>query len=179
MPPLPSATKGRGKKVDARRSRSRNTTPSSVISASTAPSGGSVPVVEIETAKVPAISQPQYSDILERLESRPSTLEPRHLHDIIDELRTLSEAAEKKAESCENAIRVIHDQLKDLESEHRERDRQVEQVRRSKSRKEDVITQKPGKAKKRKDRQDGSDNVEIKREGTSQCFIWCKCVLQH
>lgn len=164
MPPLGSANKSKNKHKDARHSRSRNTTPSSVLSATvTATAPSTTPFLLLDTSKLLVSPQPSYAEILDRLETKPSNLEPKQLQDIIDQLKQLSDAAEKRVDSCEKAIRVIHDQLKDLDSEHKERERQVEQVRRHKAKKEETSSQKNLKAKKRKDRE-GAD-VEIKREG--------------
>lgn len=170
MPPLSSATKSKNKNRDARGSRSRNTTPSSVISTGGAPvSAPSVtPFLELDTSRLLVADQPQYADILDRLETKPANLESRHLQDIIDQLKQLSDSAEKRVESCEKAIRVIHDQLKELESEHKERERQ-DQARKAKVRKEEMSSQKNVKAKKRKERPGSVENIEIKREG--KCFL--------
>lgn len=164
MPPLGSASKSKGKSRDGRRSRSRNTTPSSVLSAGTAPAGPTTsPLLELELSKLLVSSRPTYSEIIDQLESHGTRLEPKSLHDIIDQLKHLSDSAEKRAESCEKAIRVIHEQKKDIESDQQDRERQAEQARRAKARKEE--SQKNTKAKKRKDRPETFDNVEIKREG--------------
>lgn len=164
MPSLGSASKSKNKHKDARHSRSRNTTPSSVLSANTVPAAPpTTPFLQLDTAKLLVAPQPSYAEILDRLETRPSNLEPKQLQDIIDQLKQLSDAAEKRVDSCEKAIRVIHDQLKDLDSEHKERERQAEQARRHKAKKEDASSQKNLKAKKRKDRE--VTDVEIKREG--------------
>ncbi|RMZ89962.1 hypothetical protein DV736_g2793, partial [Chaetothyriales sp. CBS 134916] len=71
--------------------------------------------------------------------------------------------AENRVELCERAIRLIHDKMRDVESEHKDRERQAELARRSKSRKEEA-SQKNVKAKKRKDRTDSMDGVPIKHE---------------
>lgn len=166
MPPLGSANKSKHKQKDAGHSRSRNTTPSSVLSASAiASTPSTTPYLQLDTAKLLVASQPSYAEILERLETKPSNLEPRQLQDVIEQIKQLNDSAEKRIDSCEKAIRVIHDQLKDLDSEQKERERHVEQARRIKARKEETSSQKNNKAKKRKDR-DGAD-VEIKREGMS------------
>lgn len=183
MAPIGSASKSKHKHKDARHSRSRNTTPSSGLSAPAHSSSGSgsgtgngtaagssipatTPFLQLDTSKLMVASHPSYAEILDRLEVKPSSLEPKTVADIIEQLRQLSDAAEKRVDSCEKAIRVIHEQLKDLDSEHKERERQAEQAKRSKSnkvKKEDTSSQKNVKAKKRKDR-DATD-VEIKREG--------------
>ena len=171
MPPLGSASKSKTKHKDARHSRSRNTTPSSVLSGP-AHSSSSIPTttpfLQLDTTKLLVASHPSYADILERLETKPTNLEPKQLEDIIQQLRQLGDAAEKRVDSCEKAIRLIHEQLKELDSEHKERERQAEQTRRSKStklKKEDSSTQKVSKDKKRKDRDRDTTDVEIKREG--------------
>lgn len=169
MPPLGSANKSKNKQKDARHSRSRNTTPSSVLSASvpgSAPS--STPFLQLDTSKLLVAAQPSYAEILDRLETKPANLEPRLLQDVIEQIKQLNDSAEKRIDSCEKAIRIIHDQLKDLDSEHKERERQVEQARRIKARKEEANSSKSNKAKKRKDRD--CVDVEIKREGTLSVF---------
>lgn len=165
-----SASKSKNKQKEARHSRSRNTTPSSVLSASANASAPSTtPFLQFDTSKLLVSSQPSYAEILDRLEIKPSNLEPRQLQDIIEQIKQLNDSAEKRIDSCEKAIRVIHDQLKDLDSEHKERERQAEQVRRIKARKEDASSQKNNKAKKRKDRD--AVEVEIKREGMLIFFV--------
>lgn len=165
MPPLGGANKSKTKhSKDARQSRSRNTTPSSVLSAnvtSTAPS--TTPFLQLDTSKLLVSPHPSYAEILDRLETKPSNLEPKQLQEIIDQLKQLSDAAEKRVDSCERAIRVIHDQLKELDSEQKDRERHIEQARRHKAKKDESLSQKNVKAKKRKDRE--SLDVEIKREG--------------
>ena len=114
-------------------------------------------------------SPQQYADILEQLETRPSNVEPKQLQGIIDQLKKLSDFAETRVESCERAIRMIHDQMRDVEAEHKERERQAEQARKTKAKKE-VASQKPGKAKKRKDRPESAEVVDIKNEGRITLF---------
>ncbi|KIW28414.1 uncharacterized protein PV07_08081 [Cladophialophora immunda] len=163
MPPLPGASKKKNR--DGRRSRSRNTTPSSVISAGTAPPGPTTtPLLELEASKLLVSSKPNYAEIIDHLDTHGAKLEPKSLHDIIDQLKHLSESAEKRAESCEKAIRLIHEQKKNVETDQQDRDRQAEQLRRAKARKEEAHSQKNPKAKKRKDRPETVDNVEIKKE---------------
>ncbi|KIW11080.1 hypothetical protein PV08_10379 [Exophiala spinifera] len=165
MPALGSASKSKGKKADSRRSRSRNTTPSSVLSSGTATAGpATTPLLELETAKLLVPSRPNYGEIVDYLETHGTKFEPKSLNDLIDQLKHLSDAAEKRAESCEKAIRLIHEQKKEVESDHQERERQAEQARRAKARKEEAQSSKNLKVKKRKDRPETDDNVEIKHE---------------
>ena len=166
MPPLAGASKSKGKNREARRSRSRNTTPSSVLSVGTAAAGPTTtPLLELELNKLIVSPKPNYSDIIDYLESHGTKFEPKSLHDIIDQLKHLSDSAENRAESCEKAIRLIHEQKKELESDQQDRERQAEQARRAKTRKDESHSRKNPKAKKRKDRPETFDSVEIKREG--------------
>lgn len=171
MPPLGSASKSKNKVKDARVPRSRNTTPSAVVSAAAAaaapPAPPTTPFLQLDTSKLLVGAQPSYADILDRLETKPANLEPKLLQDIIEQLKQLSEAAEKRVDTCEKAIRIIHDQLKDLESEHKERERQAEHHRKLQAKKDESQSSKNLKAKKRKDREQAE--VEIKREGMSTC----------
>lgn len=166
MAPPTGASKRKHKDRDTRRSRSRNTTPSSVISAGTAPPVPTVtPYLELETSKLLEAAFPQYSDILDTLEAKPSTLEPKQLQGIIDQLKKLGDTTDVRVEACERALRLIHEQKRDVEFEHQEKERQAEQARRTKSKKEESSS-KTAKAKKRKDRGgEMVDGVEIKNEG--------------
>jgi len=169
MPGLSAAAKSKNKSRDARRSRSRNTTPSSVLSGGTAPAGPSITLfLELDTTKLIVPAHPQYGDIVDRLESKAAALDPKQLQDISDQLKQLGDSAEKRVASCEYSIRKLHEQAKEVEAEPKERDKQAEQTRRAKARKEAQPTeasQKNGKAKKRKDRVEGFDGVEVKHEG--------------
>ena len=179
MPPLPGASKRKHKDRDARRSRSRNTTPSSVISAGTAPPSlpTTTPWLDLETAKLMVDQYPhQYSDILAQLETKSSNLEPKQLQGIIDQLKKLGDFAEVRVESCEKAIRLIHEQMRDVEAEYKERERQADQARKTKAKKEEA-SQKTGKAKKRKDRPESTESVYVKDEGKS--LPWCSCIAGH
>jgi transcriptional adapter 3 len=169
MPPLGSASKSKNKNRDGRRSRSRNTTPSSVLSAGTAPVGPSnTPLLDLDAVKFLVTNKPSYADIIEQLETQGARLESSALYSLIDRLKHLSDAAEKRTEECEKAIRVIHELKKEASStaDQQERDRQADQARRSKARK--VEASKNTKAKKRKDRPETLDSVEIKKEGKSR-----------
>lgn len=169
MPPLTSATKSKNKHKAERHSRSRNTTPSSVISSSAHHAvPATTPFLELDTSKLLVAPHPSYADILDKLETKPSSLEPRTLQEIIEQLKQLNDHADKRSESCEKAIRIIHEQLRDLEFDHKERERQAEHAKRLKAKRDkDEAAGKKVKAKKRKDRLEEGD-PDIKREGT-----WC------
>ena len=167
MPPLSGANKSKNKLKGDRHSRSRNTTPSSVIGTTVVPSSvpSTTPFLELDTSKLLVSSPTVYADILERLDTKPSHLDPRVLQETIDQLKQLNDYADKRAESCEKAIRIIHEQLRDLEYEHKERERQADHDKRLKAKKTESAS-KNLKPKKRKDRLDPND-VGIKQEGKS------------
>ena len=184
MPSL--ASKGKGKGRDARRSRSRNTTPSSVLSAGTAPLTQSVtPYLEIDATKLQVLSSPQYSDILERLDNKSSVSEPKHLEVLVEQLRQLSEAAEARANTCDAAMRELADKRKAIADEERERERTEREadLRRAKAKRDteetsDGVGSKRGaKPKKRKERSEiheeqAVDGVEVKVEGTFYTSVY-------
>ena len=151
-----------------------------MLSAGAAPVGPTTtPLLELEVSKLLVSPKPTYSDIIDHLETQVSRLEPRSLNEIIDQLKHLSDLAEKRAEICERAIRVIHEQKKDLESEQQDLERQAEQARRPKARKEEATSQKNLKAKKRKDRPETFDSVEIKKEGTQPLILSLPHLVRH
>lgn len=158
MPSLGSALKSKNKQKDARQ-RSRNTTPISVANhaVGTPPT---TPFLTLDTAKLLVASKPSYADILDQLDTKPSNLDPKQLLHMIEELKQLSDAAEKRVDSCEKALRLIHEHQRNAEPEIR----QVDSTRKGKLKREES-SQKNIKAKKRKDRSDAVDSIEIKREG--------------
>jgi transcriptional adapter 3 len=180
MPPV--ANKGKAKGRDARRSRSRNTTPSSVISAGTAPPVQSfTPYLNIDISKLHVPSHPQYGDILDRLDTKSGVPEPKHLETLVEQLRQLSEAAEARAQVCDAAMRELADKRKAIADEEREQeriDRELE-LRKTKAKRDteersDGTASKRGqKPKKRKERSGeklphAGDGVEVKIEGKTE-----------
>lgn len=179
---MPLANKGKGKGRDGRRSRSRNTTPSSVISAGTGPVIPSVtPYLEVDTSKLHVPSHPQYGDILDRLDTKSGVPEPKHLETLVEQLRQLSEAAEARAQVCDAAMRELADKRKAIADEERERERIDHELELRKAKaKRDTEERSDGaggkrapKPKKRKERSEVleeklahiSDGVEVKVEG--------------
>lgn len=169
MPPYAGAKSKGGKARDGRRSRSRNTTPPSVISAPTLSGPATTPFLELDTSKLLINAASVYSDILEKLESKAS-LDTKQFQDIISQLNSLGDGAEKRSDLCSAAMRTLHEQYAELEAEQKEKERQAEQMRKVKARQEAraaeaAASQKNnGKPKKRKDRGE-FEGVEIKREG--------------
>lgn len=184
---MPLANKGKGKGRDGRRSRSRNTTPSSVISAGTGPVIPSVtPYLEVDTSKLHVPSHPQYGDILDRLDTKPGIPEPKHLETLVEQLRQLSEAAEARAQVCDAAMRELADKRKAIADEERERERldhelelrKVKAKRDTEERSDGAGGKRALKPKKRKERSEAleeklahiSDGVEVKVEGKTSDY---------
>jgi transcriptional adapter 3 len=184
---MPLANKGKGKGRDGRRSRSRNTTPSSVISAGTGPVIPSVtPYLEVDISKLHVPSHPQYGDILDRLDTKPGIPEPKHLETLVEQLRQLSEAAEARAQVCDAAMRELADKRKAIADEERERERIDHELELRKAKaKRDTEERSDGaggkrapKTKKRKERGEAleeklahiSDGVEVKVEGKTSDY---------
>lgn len=198
MPPL--ANKGKGKGRDARRSRSRNTTPNSVISTSAVLSApASTAYLGIDTARLLVPSSPQYADMIEKLELKQGMPEPKHLDSLMEQLRQLSDAAEARSQACYLAMTALSDKRKEIAEQERERERLEREAesRRARMRKEaeeaedEAVVRKAGKLKKRKDRPSvreerfmahgahevaRQDRVEVKQEGES-IILQAKCLL--
>lgn len=187
MPAL--ASKGKGKARDARRSRSRNTTPSSVVSAGTAANGPSATsYIDLDLSKLVVPPNPQYGD---NLDGRPA--DPKQLEMLVEELRQISEFAEARAKVCDAAMRDLAAKRKELVDEERERERverEAVELRRLKAKKDiedaddETGSRKGFKLKKRKDRSGvreerqtthGVDGVEVKNEGQYQKFRFHIC----
>lgn len=168
MPPYAGAKSKGVKARDGRRSRSRNTTPSSIISAPAVAGPAITPYLELDTSKLLVITPSLYVDILEKLESKSSNLDTKQFQDIISQLNSLGDGAEKRSDLCSAAMRTLHEQYAELEAEQKEKERQAEQARKLKARQDAraaevaAASQKSGKLKKRKGDFEG---VEIKREG--------------
>jgi transcriptional adapter 3 len=159
MPPL--AAKGKGKGRDARHSRSRNTTPNSVLSTNAIPSSPSLsPYLGINATSLLVSSAPQYTDVMEKLEVKPGVPEPKHLDSLVEQLRQLSDAAEARSQACYLAMNALSDKCKDIVDQERERERKEREAetRRARIRKEaeeageDTGIRKAGKMRKRKDK---------------------------
>jgi transcriptional adapter 3 len=193
MPPL--ANKGKGKGHNARRSRSRNTTPNSAHSA-IPPSPALTAYLAIDTSRLLVPSSPRYAEMIERLELKQGMPEPKHLDSLVEQLRQLSDAAEARSQACYLAMTALSEKRKEIAEQEREKERMEREAesRRARIRKEaeeaedEAIIRKAGKVKKRKDRPSTreerpmahgahevtrQDGVDVKQEGQSG-FSWCR-----
>jgi hypothetical protein len=115
-----------------------------------------------------------YADILEKLENKTTSLDTKQFQDIISQLNSLGDGAEKRSDLCSAAMRTLHEQYAELEAEQKEKERQAEQARKLKARQDAraaetaAPSQRSGKLKKRKG---DFETVEIKREGESKTMF--------
>lgn len=152
-PPLANKSKGKGREV--RRSRSRNTTPSSVSTNTVT----GISYLDNDISKMLVSTSVQYSDILDKLGGSGQIPEQKALESLVEHLKTLSQFAEARGEACNAGIREISQKRKDALEELREReqfDRDAEERLRMKREADDDEdmgrSSKGGKLKKRKDR---------------------------
>lgn len=159
MPPL--AGKGKKGRDAARRSRSRNTTPSSVISGPLASATLSTTAyLGIDVSKLLVPSHVAYSDILDRHGGGGGIPDPKHLETLVADLKTLSQLAEIRGQACDAAMRDLSQRRKELLEEQREKEkaeREAEEIREKMKREaeeddDEIRGRKVGKFKKRKDR---------------------------
>ncbi len=128
----PSGGKGKGKGRDNRSSRSRNTTPSSVVSAG-ANMGSNTAYLDIPITSLMVPTNITYDDILERHGGGGGIPDPKHLEALAADLKTLSMLAETRGKACYKGMSELAARRKDrlLEGE-----REKERVRREADEKE-------------------------------------------
>lgn len=128
MPPL--AGKGKSKAREGRHSRSRNTTPSSGVSGTTAVTGPSTTAyLETDTSKLLVATSSESAEILERLGTTSTILDPAKLDHLLSHVKKISQTAESRSEACDQAMRTLRPKLKDTEQEEEQEkiDREAEQ----------------------------------------------------
>lgn len=158
---MPPTNKGKGKARETKRSPSRNTTPSSRISASPALSAPPPACyLDNDATKILVPSTSQYNDVLERVGSGGPIPEQKSLQSLVEHLKTLSQAAEARGDACNAGMRELAQRKKEVHDDRRSQD-QVDRVSpedRLKMKREvddddeDTRVTKGGKVKKRKDR---------------------------
>ena len=155
MPPI---GKGKTKVKDGRQSRSRNTTPGSVVSATASTIAASTMYLEIDIGKLMIPSNILYDDILERHGGSGGIPDPKHLEALAGDLNTLSLLAESRGSACDGGMRKLSDRRKERIEEERELElatREAEEKANLKRVAEDEELErgrKSSKVKKRKDR---------------------------
>ena len=158
--PTALANKSKGKAREHRRSRSRNTTPSSALSTSTVAGASFVTgYLDNDVSRLFVPSTVQYADLLEKLGGGGQIPEPKSLEFLVEQLKALGHLAEARGDACNAGMRELSQKRKEILEEQREReqvDRDVEDRLRTKREAEDEEDEsralKGGKLKKRKER---------------------------
>ncbi|MCJ1309777.1 Transcriptional regulator [Agyrium rufum] len=123
MPPLQSKPKNKGK--DSRQSRSRNTTPGSVVSAShSILSPSHTAYLDIALSSLLSHSSISYDDILEKARKEGGIPDATSLQSIVNDLETLAAAATKRGEVCDLGMRELADRRKERLDEDRVEEQQ-------------------------------------------------------
>lgn len=118
-----AGNKSKGKGREPRGSRSRNTTPSSALSASTfAGTAVAVGYLDNDVSKLIAPTTIQYADILNEVGGVNQIPDPKSLETLVEQLRTLSQLAEARGDACNAGMRELSQKRKDLLEEQRERE---------------------------------------------------------
>jgi len=145
---MPSAYKSKGKGRDARQSRSRNTTPSNA---------GSVPAAVLpiasylvnDVSKLIDQANGQYTDMLD-LVAGPNIPDSRTLETIVEHLKSLSDMADARGDTCNAGMREMSLKRKDV-TEDPELSREIgERAKLKRETEEDDDQIHKGKPKKRK-----------------------------
>lgn len=155
---MPLANKSKTKGRDARQSRSRNTTPSSGHSASTAT--GASGYLENDLGKLFSQNSVQYADILDQVGGSGSIPDVRSLEQLSDQLKSLSQIADTRGDTCNAAIRELSQRKKDVVEEKQEMERDTEDRKMKREADDEEETSralKGGKLKKRKERPSKED----------------------
>ena len=160
MPPLVGKSKSKGR--DGRQSRSRNTTPSSSVSAPAVPSHTAFLDILIGNLMVP--TNISYDDILERHGGAGGIPDPSHLNTMVKDLKQLSELASARSDTCNSGMRALSQKRKEaldeeIQREQDARAREVEEAEALTTLKKEVEEEddeirgrKGGKVKKKKER---------------------------
>lgn len=160
MPPLGSKGKSKIKDGTGRHSRSRNTTPSSVVSVPISVSSGNFAYLDIPLSAVMIPSAPGailYDEILERHGGGGGIPDPKHLEVLKTDLENLSQLAATREKACDNGIREISSKRKqrveeEVEIEQASRREAEEKAHLKRAAEDDEIDRlNKAKAKKRKD----------------------------
>ena len=161
MPPLPGKAK-KGGRDSARRSRSRNTTPSSAKSVPVAGPGPThTAYLETDIARFLVPATTAYEDILEKFGAHGSVPDIKALEQIVSNLKELENLASIRHDTCYEKLHVLSQQRKEYEEESRMREeaereaKERERVKREEEQMEEAKTAKlgkiPAKPKKRKE----------------------------
>ncbi|KAJ5679123.1 hypothetical protein N7462_007367 [Penicillium macrosclerotiorum] len=148
---MPSAYKSKGKGRDARQSRSRNTTPSTAGGTNLAATPSVPSYLENDVTKLIDLANDQYLDLLD-LVAGPNIPDSKTLETLVDHLKSLSDMADARGETCNVGMREMSQKRKEVMDDH-ELSREVGERAKLKRETEDDDDQvHKGKLKKRKER---------------------------
>lgn len=157
---MPMANKSKGKGRDSRQSRSRNTTPSSGLSASTT-TGASTSVpgyLDNDLSKLFSGVSVHYADLLEQSGGGGHIPDIKTLELIGEHLKTLSQIADTRGDTCNAGMRELSQRRKEVIEDQREQEMERDAEERVKMKREADDDEegsrafKGGKLKKRKER---------------------------
>lgn len=144
------AHKSKSKSREIRHPRSRNTTPSSDLSADPTFAAGPRPrYIENDVSKLIPPSSGQYSEILDKTGGIGPIPDSKSLEALVDQLRSLSRLAENRGDACNVGIRELSQRRKEVVEEPVERTRIK---REAEDDTEPSRASKGGNLKKRRDR---------------------------
>ena len=129
MPPI--GNKGKPKGKEHRQSRSRNTTPSSVLSAPTSASAASTdntPFLKLPVGSLMIPTNLLYDDIVDRNGGNGGIPDPKNLEALVNNLRTLSQLANSREQECDKAMRDLVHRRKQVIEEEREREQEAREA---------------------------------------------------
>ncbi|OKL59404.1 hypothetical protein UA08_05345 [Talaromyces atroroseus] len=159
------ANKSKGKGRDSRQSRSRNTTPSSGLSASTTIGVSSVVpgYLDNDLSRLFSAVSVHYSDLLEQTGGGGHIPDIKTLELISEQLKSLSQIADSRGDTCNAGMRELSQRRKEVIEEQREQEMERDAEDRVKMKREaddDEETSrafKGNKLKKRKERPQKED----------------------
>ena len=123
--------KGKSKVKDNRQSRSRNSTPSSVLSAptsATAIASDATAYLKLPVGSLLIPNNLLYDDIVDRNGGNGGIPDPRHLEALATSLRTLSQLANTREQDCDKAMRELVGRRKQVIEEEIYREREARQA---------------------------------------------------
>lgn len=157
MPPALVKSKPKGR--EGRQSLSRNSTPSSSISAPFAPSHTAFLDIPIGNLMVP--TNITYDDILERHGGGGGIPDPCHLTIMAKDLKQLGDLASARSDTCNVGMRMLSEKRKEALEEERHTEQEVARLREAEQRETlkraaedegDIRGRKELKAKKKRER---------------------------
>ncbi|KAI9820134.1 MAG: Transcriptional regulator [Thelocarpon impressellum] len=127
MPPLASKGKSKGGR-DSRRSRSRNTTPSSVGASASNGGAGNTAFLDMPLSQLMVPTNLTYDDMLERHGNGSGIPDPKHLDALAADLRTLAQLAEARGQVCDGGMRLLSRKRKESLEEERQREQATREI---------------------------------------------------